>query len=239
MRFPSAVTLTTAIMAGIGIMPAGAAGQRPAEPDTFRLTPVVVTATRLPTVLAQVPGTVTVITGEELRQRNIRFVAEALRLVPGVSVVQSAGPGGLTSVFIRGGESDYVQVLIDGVHANDAGGAFNWAHLRADDVDRIEIVRGPASVLYGSDAVTGVVQIFTRAGGTPRIEASAATHRGDRFDSEKTFATHAFDASLAGATALPAFGGVRASYGVNAGRLSSTGIYVYPRGCSCPATAPT
>jgi vitamin B12 transporter len=187
----------------------------------------VVTATRLPTVLAQVPGTVTVITGEELRQRNIRFVAEALRLVPGVSVVQSAGPGGLTSVFIRGGESDYVQVLIDGVHANDAGGAFNWAHLRADDVDRIEIVRGPASVLYGSDAVTGVVQIFTRAGGTPRIEASAATHRGDRFDSEKTFATHAFDASLAGATALPAFGGVRASYGVNAGRLSSTGIYAF------------
>jgi outer membrane cobalamin receptor len=89
--------------------------------------------------------------------------------VPGVAVVQGAGPGGLTSVFMRGGQSDYVQVLVDGVQVNDPGGAFDWAHLRVDDIARIEVVRGPASVLYGSDAVSGVVQIFTRSGGTPRI----------------------------------------------------------------------
>jgi vitamin B12 transporter len=208
----------------MAFLPSAAAAQRPAEADTFRLAPVVVTATRLATPLAEVPGTVTVITGEELRRRGIRLVSEALRLVPGVNVVQSAGPGGLTSVFIRGGESDYVQVLVDGVPVNDAGGAFNWAHLRADDVERIEVLRGPASVLYGSDAVTGVVQIFTRSGGAPRIEASVATHRGDRIESDDPFTTHGFDASLAGATLL---GGLRASYGVNAGRLSSTGIYAF------------
>jgi vitamin B12 transporter len=221
--------LLLAAAACAAVLPATASAQRPAEPDTFRLTPVVVTATRLGVPLAEVPGTVTVITGEELRQRGLRMVSEALRLVPGVNVVQSAGPGGLTSIFMRGGESDYVQVLIDGVQANDAGGAFNWAHLRADDVERIEIVRGPASVLYGSDAVTGVVQIFTRSGGAPRIEAGASTHRGDRVESDDAFATHGFDASLAGASDVGAFGGLRASYGVNAGRLSSTGIYAFNR----------
>jgi vitamin B12 transporter len=207
---------------------AGAAAAQqppPADPDTFRLAPVTVTATRLPTPLAAVPGTITVLTGADLRQRGIRFVSEALRLVPGVNVVQTAGPGGLTSVFIRGGESDYVQVLVDGVPANDAGGAFNWAHLRADDIERIEVVRGPASVLYGSDAVTGVVQIFTRAGGAPRIEAAASTHRGSRHGSDDAFATHAIDASVAGSTAvMPEY---RVDYGLNAGRLSSTGIYAF------------
>jgi vitamin B12 transporter len=222
MRYATALVLLAAV-------PHGTAAQDPgaAEPDTVRLAPVVVTATRLPVAIDKVPGSITVITAEQLRERGIRTVAEALRLVPGVAVLQTAGPGGLTSVFVRGGESDYVQVLVDGVQANEPGGAFDWAHLRADDIDRIEVVRGPASVLYGSDAVTGVVQIFTRAGGTPRIEASAATRRGDRFESDKPFATHAFDASLAGATALAAFTGGRLSYGVNIGHIGSTGIYAF------------
>lgn len=220
--------------AGIGMLPATllpaallAQQPRSVDPDTFRLAPVVVTATRLPTPIAEAPGSITVITGEELRQRGIRMVPDALRLVPGVNVIQTAGPGGQTSVFMRGGESDYVQVLIDGVQANDPGGAFNWAHLRADDIDRIEVVRGPASVLYGSDAVTGVVQIFTRSGGTPRVEASAATHRGSRFESDDAMATHALDASLAGSTLFGSPRGSRLAYGVNVGRLSSTGIYAF------------
>ena len=79
-------------------------------------------------------------------------------------MVQVGSFGGVTSLFLRGGESDYVKVLIDGVPANQAGGAFNWANLTTDNVDRIEILRGPGSVIYGSDAVSGVVQIFTRQG---------------------------------------------------------------------------
>jgi vitamin B12 transporter len=225
MHSPRFITAAAAAL----LLPAAASAQQPraAEPDTFRLSPVVVTATRLAIPLAEAPGSITVITGAELRQRGIRMVPDALRLVPGVNVVQTAGPGGQTSVFIRGGESDYVQVLVDGVQANDPGGAFNWAHLRAEDIERIEVVRGPASVLYGSDAVTGVVHIFTRAGGAPRVEASAATHRGSRFDSGDAFATHAFDASLAGSTSLTAMAGGRLGYGVNAGRLSSTGVYAF------------
>ena len=102
--------------------------------------------------------------GDDLRARGIRFVQDALREVPGAMVVQSGSFGGVSSVFLRGGESDYVKVLIDGVPANQSGGAFNWANLTTENIDRIEILRGPGSVIYGSDAVSGVVQIFTRRG---------------------------------------------------------------------------
>src|SRR5439155_1335161 len=81
----------------------------------------------------------------------------------------------LTSLFLRGGQSKYVKVLVDGVPVNEPGGAFDFAHLTTDNVERIEVLRGPASVLYGSDAVTGVVQIVTRRGvGTARAAASVA-----------------------------------------------------------------
>jgi len=133
--------------------------------DTTRLAELVVTPTRLPTPADAVVSSVTVITGEDLRARGVRFVQDALREVPGAAVVQVGSFGGVSSLFLRGGESDYVKVLIDGVPANQSGGAFNWANLTTDNVDRIEIMRGPGSVIYGSDAVSGVVQIFTRGGG--------------------------------------------------------------------------
>ena len=142
--------------------------------DTVVLKPVVVTATRVPTPADAVSSAVTVISGESLRVRGIRTVAEALRETVGAAVVETAGYGSQTSLFLRGGESDYVKVLLDGVPLNQPGGAYDFAHLTTDDVERIEIVRGPVSVLYGSDAVAGVVQIFTRAGaGRPRVEATA------------------------------------------------------------------
>ena len=145
-----------------------------ATPDTVTLPPVVVTATRVPTALDAVPAAVTVLSGDHLRAQGIRTVAEALRTVPGAQVVETGSFGGQTSLFLRGGESDYAKVLLDGVPLNQPGGAFDFANLTTDNVDRIEIVRGPTSVLYGSDAVTGVIQIFTHAGrGMPRISAGA------------------------------------------------------------------
>src|SRR5437867_8978759 len=142
--------------------------------DTARLSPIVVTADRLPIPAAAVPAAVTVLSGAALRAQGIRTVADALRTVPGATVVASGSFGAQTSLFVRGGESDYVKVLIDGVPQNQPGGAFDFADLTTDNVDRIEIVRGPASVLYGSDAVTGVIQIFTRTGsGAPRVTAAA------------------------------------------------------------------
>jgi vitamin B12 transporter len=142
--------------------------------DTVALPEVTVTATRVPVPSDSLAATLTVLHGEELRAEGIRFVGDALRRVPGVQVVQGGGYGAATSLFLRGGESDYVKVLIDGVPVNDPGGAYDFGSLTTDNVDRIEILRGPASVLYGSDAITGVVQIITRRGsGPPAFDASA------------------------------------------------------------------
>ena len=135
--------------------------------DTVVLKPVVVTATRVPTPADAVTAAVTVISGASLRERGVRTVAEALRDVPGAAVVETGPYGSITSLFLRGGESDYVKVLLDGVPLNQPGGAFDFAHLTTDQIDRIEVVRGPTSVLYGSDAMTGVIQIFTKRGSGP------------------------------------------------------------------------
>src|SRR5438034_9826992 len=136
-------------------------------PDTVMLNPVVVTATRFPRSAAGVPAAVTVLRGVDLRAQGIHTVLEALRDVPGAAVVQTGSFGGQTSLFLRGGQSNYVKVLVDGVPVNQPGGSYDFANLTTDNVDRIEVLRGPASVLYGSDAVTGVVQIFTRWGTGP------------------------------------------------------------------------
>ena len=189
------------------ILPVALAGQEPT--DTVVLNPVVVTATRIPTPAGGVPVAVTVIRGTELRERGILTVAEALRGVPAASVVTTNSYGSQTSLFLRGGQSNYVKVLIDGVPQNVPGGAYDFANLTTDNIERIEVVRGPASVLYGSDAVAGVVQIFTRDGGGP-THASVAARGG-------TYGTGALDATLSG-------GDGRASYAVSVSRFSSDGL---------------
>ena len=137
--------------------------------DTTVLRPIVVSATRVPIGRDAAPASVTVLQGDALRARGIATVGDALATVPGLAVVQSGSYGATTALFARGGESDYVKVLVDGVPLNSPGGAFDFATLTTDNLDRIEIVRGPASVVYGSDAVVGVVQLFTRRdGGPPR-----------------------------------------------------------------------
>src|SRR5215213_8467989 len=149
----------------------GASGQ---QSDTAKITPVVVTATRIPISVAASPATIDVITGDDLRLRGVTSVAAALEGLPGLTFAQSGSFGSTTALFLRGGESKYVKVLIDGVPVNDPGGAFDFGSLTTDNVERIEVVRGPASVLYGADAVTGVIQIFTRRGqGKPRTVLSA------------------------------------------------------------------
>ena len=138
---------------------------------------IVVTANRTESPLAQVGSSVTILTGAQMRAEGIQWVADALRRVPGVTVSRSGGYGQLASLFMRGGESDYTKVLIDGIPVNDPGGAFNFGTLSTSGIDRIEVVRGPQSALFGSDAIAGVVQIFTRRGTSerrlPRFEAAA------------------------------------------------------------------
>lgn len=163
---------TTSFLVAIAVVtPASLAAQ---SSDTTSLTRVVVTATRTTSTIGTGVATTHVLNGTELRNAGVRDVAEALRFVPGISFARSGGPGAQSSLFLRGGENDYVRVLVDGVAINNPGGAIDFASLTLDDVERIEVVRGPSSVLYGSDAVTGVIQIFTRRGYSGRqIEAAA------------------------------------------------------------------
>lgn len=136
-------------------------------PDTGSLSPVVVTATRVPFAQSLSTTSTSVITSDDLRARGIVSLADALRDVVGAALVQTGSPGGVTSLFLRGGQSNYAKVLVDGVPINDPGGAFTFENLTVANVDRIEVVRGPTSVLYGSDAVMGVIQIFTKRGSGP------------------------------------------------------------------------
>ena len=136
---------------------------------------IVVSATRSEIPLDQSPASVSLITPEDVNQKQIERVSDALREVPGLSVVQTGTPGQLTSVFTRGLRSEHTQVLLDGVPINQGlQGAFDFANLTTDDVGRIEVVRGPQSTLYGPRALAGVIQIFTKQGeGTPEISLNA------------------------------------------------------------------
>ena len=136
---------------------------------------IVVSATRIPTPEDESPASVTVITAREMEIKQIRRVADALREVPGLSIVQTGTPGQLTSLFTRGLGSDQTQVLLDGIPINQGlAGLFNFADLVVDDIDRIEIVRGPQSTLYGPRALAGVVQIFTKHGSGPPVTEFSA-----------------------------------------------------------------
>ena len=141
------------------------------SPAEVEVESVVVSATRFDIPLDQSPASASVISSEELEQKQIQRVSDALREVPGLSVVQTGVPGQLTSVFTRGLRSEHTQVLLDGIPINQGlQGAFNFADFTTEDIDRIEVVRGPQSTIYGPRALAGVIQIFTKQGtGTPGV----------------------------------------------------------------------
>ena len=140
----------------------------------LRLTAVderlVVSAAQVSQPLTRSPDSTTVIDGATLAARQQFTLGQALRSVPGLGLAQSGGPGTLTSLFTRGGESDYTLVLIDGVRANGFGGGLDLSQVPLADVERIEVVRGPQSALYGADAIGGVIHVITRAGGAPSAQ---------------------------------------------------------------------
>lgn len=125
---------------------------------------VVVTATRGVSESPLTGSSVTALDRDTIAERGAPLVAEVLRSTPGVTVVGSGGQGGVTSLYLRGGESDYTKVLLDGIPMNEPGGTFNFSSLTTAGVDRIEIVRGAMSGLFGSDAMAGVIQLFSTRG---------------------------------------------------------------------------
>ena len=170
--------------------------------------PIVVTATRLPVDEDASPAAITVISAEELAQRQTDRVADALRAVPGISVSQSGAPGQLTSVFTRGLNSDQTEVLIDGIPFNQGlAGEFNFADLTGDGIERIEVERGPQSTLYGPRAAAGTIQLFTR--------------RGDGLDAAQPFT---FDVSSEGG-----------SFGTTRERVAVAGVLGAPATAAPPA----
>ena len=136
--------------------------------------PVVVSATRFDIPLDQSPASVSVIDSQDIDNKQMERVAEALREVPGLNVVQTGTAGQLTSVFMRGLPSQDMQVLLDGIPINQGlAGQFDFANLTTDNIARIEVARGPQSTIYGPRALAGVVQIFTKQGnGPPGITVS-------------------------------------------------------------------
>lgn len=146
-----------------------------ADQPEIEVPDVVVSATKTPIPAKQVTSAVEVITGEELQQRKIRTVAEALRWAPGLAVFQSGGLGTTVDVRMRGGTPEQTLVLIDGAIVNSATiGTFNFANLTSDNIERIEILRGSQSMLWGSDAMGGVINITTKRGrDKPNVSAFA------------------------------------------------------------------
>ena len=131
---------------------------------------VVVSAGQLERPLSRTADSVTVLSATDLRTRQIDTLSDALRLAPGVTVARTGTRGGLTSVFGRGGDSDFMLVLIDGVQANDVGGGFSFEQLPSAGIERVEVVRGPQSALFGSDALAGIIQVVTRSEGPVMVE---------------------------------------------------------------------
>jgi vitamin B12 transporter len=134
-------------------------------PDT-----VVVTATRIPTPEAQVASSISVVTADEIAERQMQTLPDLLKEVPGLNVVQTGGPGGQTSVFMRGTNSNHTKVLVDGIDVGDPSspaGTFDFGPFLLQDVQKVEVLRGPQSGLYGSDAIGGVINILTKSGSGP------------------------------------------------------------------------
>lgn len=179
-----------------------AAGSALATPAV--LMPVVVTATRAPTPLSNVLADVTVLTREDLDRQPAGAVGDVLQRLGGLQVARNGGPVSATSVFTRGAESRFTAVLVDGMRVDSqATGGASWESMPLAQIDRIEVVRGPASALYGSDAMAGVVQIFTRRGqpGPTEVDVGfgAGTQRTAQLDGGVRGAADVVDYALHGA----------------------------------------
>ena len=158
------VQLTTLIVCGLAVC-GQANGQSSGQEEP--LDTIIVSASRSPLDIADSGTAATVITREQIERRQARYVTDLLRAVPGVAISHSGPVGAQTQVRIRGAEANQVLVLIDGVRANDpaSGDEFRWELLSTSNIERIEVVRGPQSAIWGSDALAGVVHIITRSGG--------------------------------------------------------------------------
>jgi vitamin B12 transporter len=131
---------------------------------------IVVTATRIATPELQVASSISVVTADDIAAKQFQSLPNVLEQVPGLNVVQTGGVGGQTSVFMRGTNANHTKVFIDGIDVSDPSspsGTFDFGQFPAQDIQRVEILRGPQSGLYGSDAIGGVINVITKSGSGP------------------------------------------------------------------------
>ena len=165
-----------ATLAALGASLAAFSGPAGAADDS--LDQIIVTGSRAPLAISASGSTVTIIERDAIERRQVRYVTDLLRQVPGFAVSQAGVPGSQTQVRVRGAEANHVLVLIDGARANDpaTGDEFRWEFLTTSNIERIEIVRGPQSSIWGSDALAGVINIITRSGaGAASVDAYIET----------------------------------------------------------------
>jgi len=175
LRFGLCLTVSSSAL----LFHAAAFAQQSASPNV-ELPSVIVSATGVPTPTDQIANSVTLITSQDLEAQQRRTLPDALATAPGLNIVQSGGPGGQTSIFMRGTNSNHVKVLIDGIDVTDPSNpndSFDFGQLLTGDIERIEVLRGPQSGLYGSDAIGGVISIITKKGEGP-LRATVTTEGG-------------------------------------------------------------
>ncbi|HEV3215131.1 MAG TPA: TonB-dependent receptor [Vicinamibacterales bacterium] len=184
LRFPAFVflSLLLAVVASYAQTPdTGGVVLDPSGTPTIRES-IVVTPTGNEEIASKVGASITVIAKDQIDERHALDTVDLLRTVPGVMAVRTGGIGNLTSLFVRGGESSYNKVLLDGMPLNEPGGFFNFASLAPENIDHIEVLRGAHSALFGSDAMASVIQIFSARpapnGGRPQanITVDAGTY---------------------------------------------------------------
>src|SRR5690242_7224375 len=186
LKISAAVVAALSLTAACGASAATSDIDEPPPDVTASRLPVVVAATRTVTNQQEIASSVTLITADEIAAKQERTLADVLRDVPGLNLVQSGGPGAQATVFMRGTNSNHTKVLIDGIDVGDpssTGSNFDFSQLPAQDIERVEVLRGPQSGLYGSDAIGGVINIITKRGsGEPRLSASAEGGSFDTFN---------------------------------------------------------
>ena len=149
---------------------------------TLGLAPIqetlIVSATRTEAPSSQVGASATVFTAGDLERLQKPLLADLLMTTPGAMLVRSGGPGTVTSLFVRGGESDYNKILLDGIPLNEPGGTYFLGNLTTENLERVEVVRGAYSSLFGSDAMSSVIQLFTKRGTSRRPAVTAQVDAG-------------------------------------------------------------
>lgn len=142
--------------------------------EKIEIKEVVVTATRVEEPVEETTSAIIVIKEDEIKKMNVQFLTDVLRRIPELSLVQNGGAGKLATVLLRGGDSTHTLVMIDGVKVKSTTtGSLDFSGINVDDIERIEIVKGPQSTLYGSEAMAGVINIITKKGkGKPKVDVS-------------------------------------------------------------------